>query len=414
MASNMAPEDFWILRPPYSWPAPPAVFSFSSLAEIEACPRRWGLRWASYPNVLGGGYPEPLNVAAVQGSVLHRAVEVTSKAIQQGGSRAQGEGAAVEALKKAGGFSALVRESIDHCLAPYSRNPRVQGSLSDARRTLEGRAADIRAQVQSFVSRLEIWSRPATQRPEFSNEQGETDRHHRSAVRPGVNAEVSLESEEMGFRGIADLILLSPDRCEIRDFKTGAPKDKDAFQLKIYSVLWLSDSERNPRGRQADQLVLSYAANDVSVPVPGPAERRDLEEDLQVRLASAREFLRQTPPPANPSDDLCRHCAVRQLCQPFWDWVSDQDAPADDGWFGDIMVRVLKPHGPTSWDARIEASRWGKPGSAALVRLQNTSLGLAPGQSLRLLNVHLAPPAEDEPEVPLIVTMTASSEAFWS
>lgn len=407
-------EHVWTLQPPSAWPAPPETFSFSSLVEIEACPRRWALRWASYPNLPEVGYPESTNLSAVLGSVVHRAVEVTTRVLEEAKSGAQGEGWAVEALRKAGGLSTIVRQSIDHCLGAYTDNPRAQGSLADARRTLEGRVGDIRARVQSFVARLEVQPGPPAPESGSTGRRGETGRDYRSAVLSGTNAEVYLKWEALGFRGVADLIVLSPDRCEIRDFKTGPPKEAHVLQIRIYSLLWLADAERNPTGRPADQLTLSYASHDVSVPVPGPAERGELEEDLRRRLDLARERLVALPPAANPSNDVCSHCPVRQLCDPFWSWLGDQDAPSDEGWFGDIAVQLAKPRGPTSWDAMVVASTWGEPGTPALVRLQDANPGLTSGQSLRLLNVYVVPPSEDEVEVPMVVTLTGSSEMFFS
>lgn len=51
----------WRVVTPATWPAPPAVMSVSTYAEIEECPRRWALSSAEYPELWGGrGYPPKL------------------------------------------------------------------------------------------------------------------------------------------------------------------------------------------------------------------------------------------------------------------------------------------------------------------------------------------------------------------
>ena len=73
---------------------------------------------------------------------------------------------------------------------------------------------------------------------------------------------------------------------------------------------------------------------------------------------------------------------------------------------------MLEQHGPASWDGLVEASAFGKVQDRVLVRLREMRYPLDRNQRVRLLNVLVAPPPEDEPEAPLVVTEGASSEAF--
>lgn len=58
------------------WALEPDWFSYSSFRELEACPRRWMLRRASFPAVWDRhGYPEVPYLASLRGDVVHRALE---------------------------------------------------------------------------------------------------------------------------------------------------------------------------------------------------------------------------------------------------------------------------------------------------------------------------------------------------
>src|SRR2546430_2535646 len=49
---------------PSTWPSPPTEMSVSTLRELEACPRRWALSSARYPEIWDRvGYPPKLNIA---------------------------------------------------------------------------------------------------------------------------------------------------------------------------------------------------------------------------------------------------------------------------------------------------------------------------------------------------------------
>ena len=41
----------WQISNPAEWPKAPKWMSFSTLYELEACPRRWSLNTAEYPTI---------------------------------------------------------------------------------------------------------------------------------------------------------------------------------------------------------------------------------------------------------------------------------------------------------------------------------------------------------------------------
>ena len=65
----------------------------------------------------------------------------------------------------------------------------------------------------------------------------------------GAYSELEVRSEKIGWKGTLDLLVISPDECEITDFKTGLPREEHRFQIEVYALLWTLDKKRNPQGR---------------------------------------------------------------------------------------------------------------------------------------------------------------------
>ena len=64
-------SNLWSIARRTAWPKAPSWMSFSTLSELETCPRRWALNHANYPNVWDGrGYPQPLRFALLEGRIV--------------------------------------------------------------------------------------------------------------------------------------------------------------------------------------------------------------------------------------------------------------------------------------------------------------------------------------------------------
>ena len=123
------------------WPAMPELWSYSSLKEIEACPRRWMLSRAGYPELWERhGYPPLPVVAAVFGNAVHGVVERLIKELGKAGITSPSAADVVGLLGSLGGWQGIVLESIDHCLrtfeathgSPRMRLDRVRDELIQA------------------------------------------------------------------------------------------------------------------------------------------------------------------------------------------------------------------------------------------------------------------------------------------
>ena len=83
------------------------------------------------------------------------------------------------------------------------------------------------------------------------------------------------------------ILTLSATHCEIRDFKTGTPKDEHQFQLLIYALLWWRDRDLNPSARLANRLIVSYDDRDIEIQAPGVDVLCSTEEELRKRTTAA-------------------------------------------------------------------------------------------------------------------------------
>lgn len=397
----------WRVVTPATWPPAPTEMSVSTHAEISECPRRWALSAADYPELWSGrGYPPKLQVAALAGSVVHLALEIITKQLTRAGVPSLGDPAAPQVLKALGGYTHVVEDCVERILRRYVDNPRAGALMEHAQRTLRGQIPTLRARVQSMLSRVRLLgstpSAPVASTPKSGGPPP------RLPLVNGTYPEVEVRAKSIGWKGKVDLLVLDDDACEITDFKTGAADEAHKFQVRAYAVMWRLDNELNPSGRVVDRLVLAYESEDVDVAPPSTSEFDDLARDLLARRQAAEGALAARPPSARPNTDSCRCCGVRQLCDAYW--ASATQVVSDDGRFGDIEMKIVGRHGPTSWDAVVLRARDLPAKTTALLRLHQTG-EFKLGTRVRVLDGAFARDPEDA-AAPVIVTLSALSEAY--
>ena len=404
----------WHAWSPSEWPKAPRWMSFSTLLEVEACPRRWALCAADYPYVWERpGYPRTPQTSTLEGTVVHLALEKISHALAKRGCQSLTDESAFCTLKDLGGYTVIIANCIDCALRPYKGNPRATPVLDEVRQQLERQSPKLRTRIQRLLSRIHLVSR--------NDVQLDTAAHHIEVsghqLPHGSHAEVKLQVPDLGWQGVADFLTLSSASCEIRDFKTGISKPQHEFQLRTYALLWARDLNLNPSGRLADKLVLSYDDSDVEVPPPREKELRFLENEVRRRTAAVCADLRINPPETRPSQQTCPHCIVRHLCEEYWQWHARQreDSEPSGVQFTDLQIKLSARHGPASWDSIVESSSHTNVDQPILLRTSNIPFDLHPGQRIRLLNIHVSISKEEclEEEPPQVVaTMGVSTEIF--
>lgn len=393
---------------PSTWPTPPAEMSVSTCAEIEACPRRWALSAAEYPELWNGrGYPPKLQVTALAGSVVHSALEIITKQFARAGVTSLTDARAPQVLRALGGYTRVVEKCVGRILKRYVDNPRASELMEHAQRTLRGQVPALRARVQSMLSRLRFPKCPSTAPVVLVPKSDRSPSRH--PLVNGIHPEVEIRAKSIGWKGKVDLLVLGDDACEITDFKTCAADEAHKFQVRAYAVLWRLDDELNPAGREADRLVLAYDSQDIDVAPPKASEIDELCRELLARRQAAEAALAERPPLARPNVETCRYCGVRQLCDAYWANVA-RVAP-DDGRFGDIELKITGRHGPTSWNALVLRARNLPANTAALLRLQQHE-EFQEGTRVRVLNGAITRDSDDD-AAPAIVTLGVLSEAYY-
>lgn len=411
---------FWTKSEPRVWPSSPRWMSVSTLSELESCPRRWALGAADYPSLWdGNGYPRPLHLPALEGSVVHQSLETILHALVDARCTSLADQCAVETLRRLGGFSEIVASTLRKQLQREAGNPRSSSVRQAYADRLASRIPILRAKVQRLLARVGF----LVPREELTTIIDKDKSHApRGQALSGTHTEVTLRADDLGWIGIADLVAVSGEHCEIRDYKTGLPSDGHEFQLQVYAWLWSKDREANPKGTLADSLVISYDDHDVRVAPPTAEDLRALEDELKRRTTEAVSGLRADPPAARPKEENCSICTVRHLCDDYWSWDANTgrdgcqgDSP--EGSFGDVELMISGRHGPSSWDAFTYTGSDATVGVPVLLRIRELPFDLRPQQRVRVLDAYkpagnsMGMGDEDRDEV-AVVTMGARSELF--
>jgi CRISPR/Cas system-associated exonuclease Cas4 (RecB family) len=376
----------------------------STLAEIETCPRRWALASAEYPDLWAGrGYPPRVHLGSLAGSVVHLVLETITRELGREGCPTIQDPMAVQIMKRLGGYTKVLQDCTERVIARFRENPRAARFLDTAARSLRAKAPELRTRVQTLLSGLRL--------PLVAPRPGAAGMKPRSKLSTGAHPEVELRAKAIGWKGKADLLVLSEEICEIVDFKTGEQVDHHRFQVRVYALLWSLDHELNPERRLAKKLTLAYMLGNVDVEAPSPPQLEALERELVVRRDAASQAAAARPPEAHPTASNCRLCGVRQLCDAYWSPQVQRELSieraTEGSSFVDVEISILGRHGPSSWDAEVVTSCSVPKGSRVLLRSSQAELAPTAGERLRVLDAHLAL-VENDP----IVTMGAMSEVY--
>jgi len=396
----------WTTAAPDHWAEAPAQMTVSTLIEIETCPRRWALASAAYPDLWEHrGYPPKIQSWGLTGIVVHLAVEEATKALVRAGCTSPASPEAVPVLKELGGYSALLESCIERVLARHADNPRAATGLGTTARTLRARVPNMRAQVQQLLARVRL----VAGNPTRSRDHAPVQRA-RPPLGPGVYPELELVAPDINWRGKVDLLTISETSCEIVDFKTGVPSDHHALQLRAYALLWIRDAQLNPTGRSATRLTIAYGSGDVAVEVPSVSAIDAIERELVERASAARKAVSASVPEARPSEETCRHCWVRHMCDEYWAGRVPRES-TDQSSINDVELVVASRHGSSSWDGLLKVGSTNVGDRRVLLRWGGPGPDLAVGDRIRVLDAYLTiPEASAEP---VVANLGAQSEVFF-
>jgi hypothetical protein len=152
-----------------------------------------------------------------------------------------------------------------------------------------------------------------------------------------VITELTLEHKELPFSGIIDFIWFDDEGIKISDFKSGAYKHDHKDQVLMYALLLKSNLQCLPK-----EAFIVY---------PDRSERVEIDEkivknvffDLQDKIFTAKRELKSVPAKTSPNEN-CQYCPVRQLCDQYWVYLSNDPQQVKKPGAVDLEVEVTGIH----------------------------------------------------------------------
>jgi CRISPR/Cas system-associated exonuclease Cas4 (RecB family) len=296
---------FYELVEPTCWATPPDIYSFSSLLEIEGCPRSWQLMrsaWGDQPS-----YPQRPHPKAIEGRIVHEAIEMLVRALGTRGMPAIGSTKFQDAVRECDFWGYFARETAmwnERLDEHPRRGPHFV--LRTPPRELANQA------IRMFREQYTPSSspNPPVGRLESREHRQSTD-FGRLLRSRGALAELRIEHPSLPFAGIIDLVRLDGGEVEVVDFKTGVVKEEHERQVMLYGVLWWRST-----GVAPSKVSLQYLGERRTKTVT-VEQLAAVDDDLSQAIDAAHGALLEHPASARPSDG-CRFCAARARCEPGW------------------------------------------------------------------------------------------------
>lgn len=397
---------------PTEWLRAPEWMNVHYFLRAEKCPRSAALRHSRYATIWDrNGYPDKPSIAAASGTVIHIAVArlVTELAIR--GCTSTSDPIFCAILKELGGYSNVIADAISEVEAGLAKNPRFQPIRDFLAVTLRSRIPRFRENIQLQLSRLK-WAAysPTPVSPKSHEHVGSKLRH---PLAPGSHFEVEIRDPILKWRGIADLIELTDSCCSITDFKSGSSSDDHVFQIRLYALLWLRDTELNPEALPASSLTLSYPSEQKDIDFQ-EADQTSFRSELQARTKLVRAAITGTSSKAVLSGDICPQCDVRQLCKEYW--TSARPIPSQQNVsncrFDDVQLLLKSKKGESTWLAEAQIASYLKIPAALLLRWSSEQFRifehLKPGTMIRLTGALLSDVHDEYP----VLTCVANTDVI--
>ena len=314
---------FYELQAPTAWADPPSTWSSTSLDDVEACPRRWQLlrsRWGDFER-----FPVRPHPAAIEGQIVHEALDRLTRACGQRGNPAFGSAEFSAALTDADFFPGFAR-AVAEWQQRLTTHPRPGPAF---RLRASGEELANRA-VRMFREQYKLDGHLTSQAAERATD---TPADVTALLKQKrALSEVKLTHPKLPFLGILDRVQDTGDGVEVVDFKTGKPSDKHRKQLLRYALLWWRKT-----GGAPVRVSAQYLDGVESWPVTQGA-LEDVEADLVKKLPLLTDVLGAHPATAKPGTG-CHTCAVRARCAAGWA-VGEEAALVDGRGDAELVVQA--------------------------------------------------------------------------
>jgi len=379
----------------------PAMWSYSSLKDVEGCPRRYALSRADYPDLWEQhGYPRLPIPAAIRGDVVHSALEIIVKALVKAGCTSTRSAEGVAVLRGLGGYTKVAEDVLAKQLARFDGNPRLTSDRRDQlTRHLTDFVPQAREQIQTYLNRMELHPSavPGPNTPP-------RDPAVRYRARTGDHPEKELVAESLRLRGRIDLLSVDADGAQITDFKTGAKDPAHQDQLQIYALLWNEDNLVNPDGLAVTELIAAYPSHNVASAAPTAEQLSRLRTGVATRVEAA-DAAASADDPVAILGDHCGLCSVRGLCDTYWTSGTTATTKVPEGTWYDLAGTVVREHGVRSFVLQ-EA----KTSAEVLVRTPTPSYTVPMDRDIRILGARRVVGPDEEGA--LIAAVASVSEVL--
>jgi len=327
---------FYEMQEPTKWANPPPTWSSTTIDDVEACPSRWQLLWSRWGDF--DRFPVRPHPAAIEGQIVHEALDRLTRACGQRGNPAFGSADFAAALTDADFFPGFAR-AVAEWQERLTSHPRPGPAF---RLRASGEELANRA-VRMFREQYKVEGRPALHAAERATE---APADLKSLLRQKrALSEVKLTHPKHPFLGVLDRVQQASDGVEIVDFKTGRPSEKHRGQLLRYALLWWQTT-----GDAPVRVSAQYLDGVESWPVTlGSLE--DIESDLAKKIPLLIGALSARPAAAKPGTG-CHTCSVCARCAAGW--AVGEEAAVVDG-RGDAELVVKAKAGDHGFLARSRA-----------------------------------------------------------
>ena len=371
------------------------IWSASTLNEVEECPKRFALRRASFPEIWSrAGFPNRISAAQVKGIVVHEVVSMIMNSVQNSSELA--ETSVMSFLKERGGYLELLKIVLEKELLSANSNPRAELMVESIKREILSDLSELRGQVQYFVKESINKLPAASSRVENEeiNEMAST-----TFQIPPINSEYKIVDSEFPIEGYLDLLLTNEVIDHIIDYKTSKTiHDEYWDQLSLYAWLWYRSAKNLRKGDCRIEVI--SGANLSESRIIKIEDLPTIQMNVLDRIENAEQSITGEVA-AKPSIDSCKFCAVKVLCNPYWNMNENQSTEAK---WSDMRIRTIGSLGGNAWSVSILSDDT----PAMLIVGDRDDGSIEIGQELRLLNAYKN---EDE-ETGAVIRLSQNSEIF--
>ncbi len=341
---------FWHVTQPEEWPCLNEYMSYSTLVSIEKCPRSWALKNSKYSFFNHKNkYPLLVTQNLMIGNVIHDSLDYIIQLFSKEGCISIKDPKIVSILKNNGGFTKIIEDKLEIQIEVNSGNLRFEKQKKNFINKIEVKIPEIRQKVQQIISRSTLI--PRSNKSDYKKSSSKDNKK----LSNGSYTEIGLYARDIKWYGKVDLLTIDNDEVTIIDYKSGNISDDHYFQIKLYNLLWIKDTARNPSGLLTKSLIVSYPTKDIVVEPLDIQSAKDFEHQLIKRSKEAQNQINnKSIPDANFNKEVCQYCDVRQLCDEYWKNAKNIDIKEilSIG-FSDLEVSDLSQKAKHTWCGTI-------------------------------------------------------------